>query len=276
MDKHKLDIQGNQSRYVATPEMKKKNVSNNTSINVASSSGQKARINYDFIHPNNLFQKKKTMSRHSMLPSHILLESSKEEEARTKDMELKLLYNDYLQVIMLEHLTKNKSEDMKKTIIRQLADIARECASDEEKLLKLKTRERDIMHLSIAQTELDAQIEEINEYIRSGKIDSIKDIMSHLCSVLEPLDQLRCKNIILPEKTEEWLELEETLKECKNTLQHIRELINNNLQTYQAVYNGMKDFTTTYNDIETCQKKLDEALSHLQVIVLKHGSFSLK
>lgn len=79
--------------------------------------------------------------------------------------------------------------------------------------------------------------------------------MSHLCSVLEPLDQLRCKNIILPEKTEEWLELEETLKECKNTLHHIQELISNNLQTYQAVYNGMKDFTATYNDIKTCQEK---------------------
>lgn len=112
-----------------------------------------------------LFQKKKPVSRHSMLPSQILLESSKEEEARTKDMELKLLYNDYLQVIMLEHVTKNKSEDMKNVIIRQLADIVKECACDEEKLLKLTARERDIMHLSIAQTEIDAQMKEINEYI---------------------------------------------------------------------------------------------------------------
>lgn len=219
---------------------------------------------------------RKKLVRKSMLPSSLSMESLKEEEAHSKDMDLQFLYNDYLILTMLEHLTKNNSKALKESIVRQSADIAKECAGDEEELNKLKIREKDIIHLNIVQTKLDAQIEVMNDYMRSGKLGSVKDIMSQLCMALKPLDILQCNNITLPEKTNEWLELHETLKKCKNTLHNIRELINTNLETYEALHKGIKNFTSTYNDIEDCQKKLDSALQYLQIIVLKNGSFSLQ
>ncbi|XP_015186054.1 PREDICTED: uncharacterized protein LOC107071519 isoform X2 [Polistes dominula] len=219
---------------------------------------------------------KKKLSRKSMLPSSISMESLREEEAHSKDMDLQFLYNDYLLSTMLEHLTEKNSKTLKESIVRQSADITKACAEDEEELNKLKIREKDIINLSIVQTKLDEQIEVINDYIKCGKISDIEDIMSQLCTALKPLDILRCNNIILPEKTNEWTELHEILKKCQNTLHNIRELINTNLETYETVHKGIQDFTSTYNDIEACQKKLDSALQDLQITVLKNGSFSLE
>ncbi|KAI4488697.1 hypothetical protein M0802_011367 [Mischocyttarus mexicanus] len=218
---------------------------------------------------------KKKLPRKSMLPSSLSMESLKEEEAHSKDMDLQFLYNDYLLLTMLEHLTENNSKSLKESIVRQSADIDKECAGDEEELNKLKIREKDIMHLSIIQTKLDTQINIMNNYVKNGKIGSVKDIMSQLCTALKPLDILRCNNIILPEESNEWSALNETLKKCKNTLQDIRELINTNLETYENLHKGIKDITSMYNDIEACQKKLDDALQYLQIMVLKQASFSL-
>lgn len=247
-----------------------------TSI-AASSHNRESMARSEFIQPRNLSQEKKLgSSRQSLLPSQLLLESSKEAEARSKDMELKCLYNDYLQAMMLEHITKKKSEEVKNMVVRQLANIAKECEQAEEKLLKLKRRERDIKHLSIVQAELDSQIADLNDIFGSGQINTVKEIMSHLYSLLEPLDQLQCNNVILPEKPEEWLALQEAFKECENILGRITELINPHAETYQSVHNGLKDFITMYNDIQSCQKKFDEALTNFQVLVLKCGAFSLK
>lgn len=281
MSKNNSEIPRNRSNRTfctSKPEQKDRNVQKFACMNSSTSFSQRVSMTpSELLQPQTLPRKKKyPLSRQSRLPSQLALDSMKEAEARSKDEELFLLYNEYLQAIMLEHLTKKKSEEMKNTIIKQLTTIAKQCAQDEEKLQKLKMRNRDIINLSIVQEELDSHINEINEYFGSNKISTVNEIMSHLYSVLEPLDQLQCNDIILPEKTEEWLELQKAFKKCENIFENIKELINTNAETYQNVHDGTKDFIILYNDMQSHKQKLDKILHNLQVLTVKYGAYSIK
>lgn len=75
-----------------------------------------------------------------------------------KKVELGLLYNEYLQTIMMDLIVKKKAEEKKHLMASQLATVAQEIDQDTEKLIKITRRERDVTNLSLAQKEIDEQL----------------------------------------------------------------------------------------------------------------------
>lgn len=81
-----------------------------------------------------------------------------------KELELWLLYDEYLQTIMMDLIIKKKTEEKKNLMIAQLAAIAQEIDQDMKKLIEIKTRNCDTVNLSIAQKEIDMQLSVVTEY----------------------------------------------------------------------------------------------------------------
>ncbi|XP_076669086.1 uncharacterized protein LOC143369255 [Andrena cerasifolii] len=225
---------------------------------------------FDFATPQ-IATRRVPVDRISMAPTKAAVEG----DADCSDIELMLLYDEYLQNIMTDIILKKKVEDMEKLYVSQLAAMAKERERNEEKLFKLKTRERDIINLTKAQNEIDAQIMDANKYTKNTDIKELESILSQLHSLLECLDTLHCNNIVLPETREEWEETTEALKLCNDTLKSIMDLIGTKNESYQSVNDGIKDFLNTYNDIEGHHKRLEKELCDLQALVLEATSLSL-
>lgn len=83
----------------------------------------------------------------------------------------------------------------------------------------------------------------------------LQKTLSQLYNLLEPLDELRCDNIVLPETPEEWKRTKEALKSCSETLKVIMDLIGTKSESYQSVNKGVKEFVQTLSDIEDNQKE---------------------
>jgi len=101
-------------------------------------------------------KKKITVGKQSIVPSQLSLDSQKKVDS--EELELGLLYDEYLQTIMMDLIMKKKVEEKRCLMVTQLATVAQEIDQDMQKLIKIKTRERDIINLSLAQKEADAQL----------------------------------------------------------------------------------------------------------------------
>jgi len=86
------------------------------------------------------------------------LDVQKKADIEAKELELGLLYDEYLQTKMMDLIMKKKAKERKQLMIAQLATIAQELDQDTQKLIKIKKRECDIINLNIAQQEIDAQM----------------------------------------------------------------------------------------------------------------------
>jgi len=100
--------------------------------------------------------KKKIVGKQSIVPSQLSLDSQKKVDS--EELELGLLYDEYLQTVMMDLIMKKKIEEKRRLMVTQLATVAQEIDQDIQKLIKIKTRERDIINLSLAQKEADAQL----------------------------------------------------------------------------------------------------------------------
>jgi len=105
-------------------------------------------------------KKKITASRHSIMPLQVSVDAQKKIDAERK---LHLLYDKYLQAIGTELIIKKKTEERKHLLVTQLATMDQELDQITKKLIKIKTRERDIINLTLVQTEIDKQLVEINK-----------------------------------------------------------------------------------------------------------------
>ncbi|KZC05171.1 hypothetical protein WN55_08778, partial [Dufourea novaeangliae] len=197
-----------------------------------------------------------------------------EESTDNEDVELKLLYNEYLQNLMTEIILKKKKQEMEKLIVSQLATMAKEIDHNKEKLFELKTRERDIIHSTKLQNEIDSQIADI-KCIKFESISKLKGILSQLYTLLRDHDVLHCDNVILPETPKEWEETLKVLKSSRDTLKSIMDLIGSENESYLGVNNGIKEFLNTYEDIKDLQKRLEKDILELQAYTLKTAALSL-
>jgi len=107
--------------------------------------------------------KKIAANRQSIMPSQLLLDVQKKADIESKELELGLLYDEYLQTKMMDLIMKKKAKEKKQLMIAQLATIAQELDQDIQKLIKIKKRECDIINLNIAQQEIDAQMAAITK-----------------------------------------------------------------------------------------------------------------
>ena len=262
------------TRNASTPDQIKKNIMDSTMTN--NRSQHRATMSAaDFAFLQSSSKRKLIMDRSVMGSTQILSEGNSINDSESNDVELKLLYDEYLQNTMTEIILKKKAEERKQLFLSQLATIAKECEHNEEKLFELKTRERDIINLTKIQNDIDKQIIDINNCINSEDSKKLIDILSKLHSLLQPLDKLRCNNIILPETPEEWEEMIKNLKLCNATLESITDLIGTKKESYQNVNSGIKEFINTFNNIENYTKRLEKDISDLEVLILKSTSLSL-
>ncbi|KAK9310391.1 hypothetical protein QLX08_000367 [Tetragonisca angustula] len=259
-----------------TPEVLRRNTTADITTNVRASSSQHrtTMAPSDFSLSQNFPKKKFALDRTSVFPTQSLMDGTRMVDSDCSDMELKLLYDQYLQNTMTEIILKKKTEEKEMLFLSQLATISKEYDHNEEKLFKLKTRERDIINLSKIQNEIDSQINDTNNCTKEEK-KKLQKTLSQLYNILKPLDELRCDNIVLPETAEEWETTKETLKSCSETLKHIMDLIGTKSESYQSVNKGVKEFVQTLSDIEDNQKELENKLCNLQALVLKTASLSL-
>ncbi|XP_018315355.1 uncharacterized protein [Mycetomoellerius zeteki] len=217
-------------------------------------------------------RKKIAIDKQPIVPSQIMLDTQKKMDS--EELELGLLYDEYLQTLMMDLVMKKKILEKKRLMVMQIAALAQEIDQDTQKLIKIKTRERDIINLSLAQKEADVQLIAVTKYTdETFKI--VKNMLSKLYFLLEPLDVLQCNGIILPETQTEWKETQEILNKCSNVLKSTVNLIGSKGEMYCAVNAELKNFTETYDKIQNLQKKLEEALCNLQVLMLKNASLSL-
>ncbi|KYN04008.1 hypothetical protein ALC62_04772, partial [Cyphomyrmex costatus] len=218
-------------------------------------------------------KKKIAVDKQPIMPSQIVLDAQKKLDS--EELELGLRYNEYLQIMMMDHILKKKIQEKSRIMVMLIAAIGQEIAQDTQKLIKIKTRERDIINLSLAQKEADDQLIAVTKYTEDETFKIVQNMLSKLYVLLEPLDVLQCKGIMLPETEMEWKEIQEISRKCSNVLKSTINLIGSKGETYCAVNAGLKNFTETYDEIKALQKKLEEALCNLQVLILKNASLSV-
>lgn len=90
---------------------------------------------------------------------------SKKSEVDSAETELGFLYDNYLQTLMTDVLLKKKAHEKENKILNQLGSINKEQDLGNEKLAKMKAREKDIRYLSILQNTLDMLVTEIRSNI---------------------------------------------------------------------------------------------------------------
>lgn len=115
-------------------------------------------------------------SRQSIMPLHLSKNVDTEYKQKKTDTECKevgLLYDEYLQAMMMNLIVKKKGEEKKHLMVTQLATIAQEIDQDAKKLMKIKSRERDIINLSLAQKEIDMQLAAVTEC--TSKIKTVQN-----------------------------------------------------------------------------------------------------
>ncbi|XP_076296837.1 uncharacterized protein LOC143217033 [Lasioglossum baleicum] len=222
----------------------------------------------DFVLPHNL-------TRTRAADRFSILQSQSDKCFDEEDTEMNLLYDKYLQGLMVEIILRQRTQEKEKLIISQLASMREELDRNKEKLFVLKTRQRDINYLTILQNEIDLQIKDVKSYIKSEDITKVKDVLSQLHSVLRDYDVLRGDNMILPKTPTEWEETIQALKSCRDTLKSIMDLIGSHNESYRCVNDSIKDFLNTYNTIKDHYERLERDINELQALALKTAALSL-
>lgn len=273
-------------RGAATPERPKQNNADATGASVrATSSRHRATMaSSDFTLPHAtkdfLPRRKLGRDRMSILPSQLPLEGSRLESSKTtevdNDLELKLLYDEYLRAFMSEIIVKKRTVEKKNAILVELATLAKEKDHDREKLFKLQTRERDLMFYTVIENEIDARMVEENKFSKSKVMKTVHRLLSQLYSYLEPLDVLHCKNIVLPSTPKEWKQLERVVKACIDTSDCIATLIGSKGDAYRETYSSILEFIKSHSKIEDQLKGIEKPLCTLQALALKTASLTLR
>ncbi|XP_076622982.1 uncharacterized protein LOC143342712 [Colletes latitarsis] len=223
---------------------------------------------FDFAVPQNVGPRKVLLDRLSVF-------STQSVDTDCNNTELQLLYDEYLQRIMIENILEKKAQKKKKSFSLQLAKIAKELDHVEEKLFKLETRERDIINLTKLQNDIDKQIANAKTSIKREYIEKLENTLSQLHSFLQRFDVLQYSNIILPETPEEWKEAIQTLRSCSDTLKSSVSIIDTKTDTYKSVNDGITNFLNIHNTIENLHKRLGKEIGELQVLALKIASLAL-
>ncbi|XP_033223643.1 uncharacterized protein LOC117177207 [Belonocnema kinseyi] len=200
---------------------------------------------------------------------------SKKSEVDNAETELGFLYDNYLQTLMTDVLLKKKAHEKENKILNQLGSINKEQDLGNEKLAKMKAREKDIRYLSILQNTLDMLVTEIRSNIEDLNNSSVNDELQKLKIHLEPFDLLRCQGIELPKAPIEQQKFQEILKQCFKSLQEVSESVKDKSENLQKVKSGLKESIETQKKIESLHKNLQTKVNTLQNVVLKMASQSL-
>lgn len=90
------------------------------------------------------------------------------------------------------------------------------------------------------------------EQLRQNKI---KEKLNELKTLLEPMDELRCEGIVIPESPEELTEFFKSLEDIGEALKHIQESIGDKGKVYKELENGFNSLIQKHVEIESVKKK---------------------
>lgn len=108
------------------------------------------------------------------------MDAQRKTDIESKEIELKLLYDEYLQNNMMHLMMQKKNKEEEQFVIAQLATIAQELDQDTQKLMKIKQRERDIINLHSAQEEIDVQMAAVTKYTSKRFTNSCSYKLSYI------------------------------------------------------------------------------------------------
>lgn len=115
-----------------------------------------------FFNLGSAIKRKLVSSRQSLAPTSLVNSFGlKKIEPDNNDTETGLLYDDYMRTLVADVLLKKKATENGKKILNQLASLSKEQDLGNEKLVKMKRREKDIRYLSVLQNYLDTLITQI-------------------------------------------------------------------------------------------------------------------
>ncbi|XP_051172095.1 uncharacterized protein LOC127288594 [Leptopilina boulardi] len=230
------------------------------SLNVTSASALKRKIG---------------STRQSLAPTSLVNSFGlKKIEPDNADTETGLLYDDYLRTLMADVLVKKKAKENEKKILNQLASLSKEQDLGDEKLMKMKSREKDINYLSALQNYLDTLVTQIRSECEVLNDSSVKDDLDNLRLQLSPFDFLRCQGIDLPLTPAEQCKFEETLNQCYKTIKEVCDLMKDKGDNLEKVKFELEESIDIQRKIESLQKNLHSSMNNLQISVMKSSSQS--
>lgn len=197
-------------------------------------------------------------------------------KAENDSTELMTEYEQYLQTLMAEIIIEKKIEERTNSIYSQLASIVHEREKLEERLHTIIKREREIRDLTVINNKLDQILEDGNRESRSlDERNEVLQMLHKFGECLRPLDNLSCKNIIVPTSSLEMQQLSTCLNECDSVLKSITELLGSRGVAYKDMNEHLKDFTQIHDDIISMRRKLEQNLCIMQEHILREASDSL-
>lgn len=80
-------------------------------------------------------------------------------------------------------------------------------------------------------------------------------MIGQLQCLFEPLDMLKCNDIILPTTKKEWQQTEDILKQCSSVLKNMANLVRSKGETYCSVNGELREYSEIYKQVEDLQKQ---------------------
>lgn len=268
-------------RNSGTPDNRLRNASGDItmpSMNRTTNFRQRGNVaSADIVIPPGLFTKRRiaNAARLNATLSQPPAQAPVKAEIECPDTELGLLYDKYLQAKAAEILLKKKIADKERAISIQILAASRERGVVKDKFGTAKARENDIRNFNIMQNSIDKQTTDITACFDDLRKNNVKEKLLELKTLLEPMDELRCEGIVVPDNAEDSKELFKTLEDIGEVLKRVQESSGEKGSVYRDLENGLNNLINKQVEIECVKKKFDEILCGLQVLVLKDASHSL-
>ncbi|XP_046467793.1 uncharacterized protein [Neodiprion pinetum] len=195
-------------------------------------------------------------------------------ESEYPENELSLLYDKYLRATATEILVKKKIAEKECAMTAQMVAVSSERRVAKEKVEAAKLRESELRSANLMQSRIDAQLTDITASFDDLRKNKVKEKLLDLKTLLEPLDELQCQGIVIPNNPEDSWEFFKSLEDIGEVLKCILESNGNKETTYRDLADGLQNLTDKQTEIECVKKKFDDILCGLQVLVLKEASAS--
>ncbi|XP_034947496.1 uncharacterized protein [Chelonus insularis] len=196
--------------------------------------------------------------RRSVMPPASLSETVRS-EPEPELSEIDILYDDYLLSLAAEVIMKKKVEEREKTLLHQVAALAKKKEECEYMLHAVRSRISDIKALNHFETCIKKQLEDVDKFLETHEEKIMKNL-EMIYSVLESSDKLAVKDIIIPER-------EEDLNTLKKTLDEITEILNSMTNFFPESADGIgsisKNLTEFKNTSAEVEKQLESNIDFL-------------
>ncbi|XP_015607964.1 uncharacterized protein LOC107273877 [Cephus cinctus] len=247
----------------------------------AATDGNRPANRTSFLLPSNNRQtglRNRITPRISLQPSATVLQDIPQQpETDNSNIELSLLYDTYLRAECSEIVLKKKVKELSTDLTNQLVKICVERDLVLQNLTKMRLRANDVKSLAYLQNNLDLQVEDADVCCAEiAHMSKLEMKLNKLKSLIEPLDSLCCKGIIIPKDSAGIEEILKTLTEINCALNEIKKAIGSAGESQCNFMATLDKFVGEYKEVKNIQANFENALGKLQALVLKGTSLCLR